>query len=189
MGFFWRTKKLGQFLAEYQIRKCCWKTYLGYTLPCNDNEFMHETHQRWGVRKLVAHNENVAWCTKKGLPSPTMHSHNMAVATLVRTAGSSIMASNWSSTDGQYLVTTKNLGSECRTALNTITSGRFLGFSCQNNQIALHVALRVHNSGAKSGRELLKGSKDVASLLVCTQKKFLVGDTDILWVTSQVADF
>jgi len=34
------------------------------------------------------------------------------------------------------------------------------------------MALREHNSGAKSGRERFKGSKDSASLLVCTQKKF-----------------
>jgi len=31
------------------------------------------------------------------------------------------------------------------------------------------------NSGAESGRELFKGSKDAASLLVCTRKKLLVG--------------
>jgi len=35
-----------------------------------------------------------------------------------------------------------------------------------------HVALHVCNSGTKSGRELFKGSKDAASLLVCTRKKF-----------------
>ena len=33
----------------------------------------------------------------------------------------------------------------------------------------LHVALYVCNLGAESGRELSKGSKDMASLLVCTQ--------------------
>jgi len=33
----------------------------------------------------VTHNENVTLC-KVGLPPPTMHSHNMAVTTLVRTA-------------------------------------------------------------------------------------------------------
>ena len=38
----------------------------------------------------------------------------------------------------------------------------------------LYVALRERNSGAKIGRELFKGSKDLASLLVCTQKNFLV---------------
>jgi len=35
-----------------------------------------------------------------------------------------------------------------------------------------YVALRMHNSGAESGKELFKGSKDVASLLVCTPKNF-----------------
>jgi len=34
------------------------------------------------------------------------------------------------------------------------------------------VALRVRNSGDESGRVLFKGSKDVASLLVYTRKKF-----------------
>ena len=37
----------------------------------------------------------------------------------------------------------------------------------------LHVALHTRNSDAKSGRELLKGLKDAASLLVCTQTNFL----------------
>jgi len=32
------------------------------------------------------------------------------------------------------------------------------------------MALRECNSGAESGRELLNGSKDMASLLVCTRK-------------------
>jgi len=36
----------------------------------------------------------------------------------------------------------------------------------------LHVALLVCNSGAESGRELFKGSKDMGSLLVCTEEKF-----------------
>jgi len=35
----------------------------------------------------------------------------------------------------------------------------------------LHVAFRARNSGAKSGRELFKGSKDTACLLVSTQIK------------------
>jgi len=34
------------------------------------------------------------------------------------------------------------------------------------------MALRERNSGAESGRELFKGSKDTASLLACSQKKF-----------------
>jgi len=33
------------------------------------------------------------------------------------------------------------------------------------------MALRKCNSGAKSGKELFKGSKDLASVLVCTRKK------------------
>jgi len=40
-----------------------------------------------------------------------------------------------------------------------------------------HVALREQNSGAESGRELFKGSKDAASLLVRTRKRFFA-----LWV-------
>jgi len=36
-----------------------------------------------------------------------------------------------------------------------------------------HVALHVGDSGAESGRELFKGSKDSTSLLVCTGKKFI----------------
>jgi len=35
-----------------------------------------------------------------------------------------------------------------------------------------HMGLRKRNSGVESGRELFKGSKDLASHLVCTQKKF-----------------
>ena len=35
-----------------------------------------------------------------------------------------------------------------------------------------HVASCVRNLGTESGRELFKGSKDTASLLVCTQKIF-----------------
>jgi len=37
------------------------------------------------------------------------------------------------------------------------------------------VALHEGNSGAESGRELFKGSKDSASLVVCNEKKFSVG--------------
>jgi len=37
------------------------------------------------------------------------------------------------------------------------------------------MALRAPNSGTESGRELFKDSKDSASLLVCTRKKFLLG--------------
>ena len=42
------------------------------------------------------------------------------------------------------------------------------------------MALRECNSGAKGGRELFKGSKDLASLGVCTRKKFLVGGCGFL---------
>ena len=37
-----------------------------------------------------------------------------------------------------------------------------------------HVALHEHNSGVESPRELFKGSKDSASLVVCNDKKFSV---------------
>jgi len=54
------------------------------------------------------------------------------------------------------------------------------GFRPKTNR--LHVYLRGNISGAKSARELLKPSKDLASLSVCNGKKFLV--LDFLWVTS-----
>jgi len=59
------------------------------------------------------------------------------------------------------------------TYLNYLMSGRNRGFSCQNNRSARGFA--PTHSGAGSGRELFKPSKDAASLLVCTRKKFLVG--------------
>jgi len=37
------------------------------------------------------------------------------------------------------------------------------------------MAFHERNSGAESGRELFKGSKDLASFLVCFRNKFLVG--------------
>jgi len=43
-----------------------------------------------------------------------------------------------------------------------------------------HVALRARNSGTKGGGELFERSKDAASLLVCTQKNFWLGDVDFL---------
>jgi len=45
-----------------------------------------------------------------------------------------------------------------------------IGDSCAKTT-GLHMALCTRNSGAESGRELFKGSKDVANLLVCTRKK------------------
>ena len=48
-----------------------------------------------------------------------------------------------------------------------------------------HVALRALNSGTESGGELFKGSKDMASLLVCTWKYiFWLGSRDFWLVTS-----
>ena len=44
-----------------------------------------------------------------------------------------------------------------------------------------HVALRAPNSGAESGRELFKGSKDTASLLVYTRKKFFGWGVRVFW--------
>jgi len=56
------------------------------------------------------------------------------------------------------------------TSINTLTSG--LNQAVCAKTIGSHVVLRVRNSGAESGRELSKGSKDAASLLVCSGKKF-----------------
>jgi len=72
--------------------------------------------------------------------------------------------------------------------LNTFEAG--LNQAVHATTTRSHVALRMRNSGAQSGRELFKGSKDSASLLVCTQKNFFwLGSTDFLWVTSLVKDF
>jgi len=49
-------------------------------------------------------------------------------------------------------------------------SGKFRAFRAKTT--GSHVALHECNSGTKSGRELFKGSKDAASLLICTWKKF-----------------
>jgi len=51
--------------------------------------------------------------------------------------------------------------------VNTLASGRFRGFSQKNDWFAHgFVALPARNSGAESGRELFKSSKDSAILLV-----------------------
>jgi len=50
--------------------------------------------------------------------------------------------------------------------VSTSASHNVRGFCTKN------VALRERNSGAESGRELFKGSKDLAHLLVCTRKNF-----------------
>jgi len=48
--------------------------------------------------------------------------------------------------------------------VNSFASGNVRGFCAKKNR--LHVTLRDRNSGAKSGRELFKGSKDSTSHLV-----------------------
>ena len=53
---------------------------------------------------------------------------------------------------------------------NTLASGWFEDSRAKTT--GSHVTLRIRNSGAISGRELFKASKDMASLLVCTQKIF-----------------
>jgi len=48
-----------------------------------------------------------------------------------------------------------------------------------------HVALRGNYSAPVWVTDLVKASKDTASLLVCTRKKiFCLGGADFLWVTS-----
>jgi len=47
--------------------------------------------------------------------------------------------------------------------------------------IGSDVAVCECNSGAESGRELFKGSKDVVSLLVCTWKKIFGWGLRIFW--------
>jgi len=62
--------------------------------------------------------------------------------------------------------------------VNTLALVLFKDFHA--NATGSHVTLRERNSGARSGRELFKGSKDVASLLVCTQKQiFWLGDVNL----------
>ena len=53
-----------------------------------------------------------------------------------------------------------------------LTLQRLVGFvDFRAKTTRSHVALRERNSGAESGRELFKPSKDTASLLDCTRKK------------------
>jgi len=54
--------------------------------------------------------------------------------------------------------------------MNTLTSG--LNQAVRVKTTGSHVDLRTRNSGAESGRELFKGLKDAASLLVYTPKNF-----------------
>jgi len=62
-------------------------------------------------------------------------------------------------------------------SINTLASGHFWGFLRQNNGIARGFVC-TRNLGGESGRKLFKGSKDAASLLVCTWKKFFAWE---LW--------
>jgi len=56
---------------------------------------------------------------------------------------------------------------------NTFASG--LNQAVRAKTTGSHVALSVRNSGTENNRELFKGSKDLASPLVCNEKKILVG--------------
>ena len=63
--------------------------------------------------------------------------------------------------------------------INTVTSGTVRGF-CAKKWIARGFAqVTKCNSAAKSSRELFKGSKDWANLLVCTQNKLLAWGVQI----------
>jgi len=66
--------------------------------------------------------------------------------------------------------TSKTISSKIRVekclTLWALASGLLREFSHQNNRIAR--SSHERNSGAESGRELFKGLKDAASLLVCT---------------------
>ena len=58
----------------------------------------------------------------------------------------------------------------CFCVLDFFAAGKFRGFRTKTT--GLHVALREYNSGTESGRELFKGSKDLASLVVCNEQQF-----------------
>ena len=68
----------------------------------------------------------------------------------------------------------------------SLNSWRPAGFrDFRSRTTRLHVALHAHCSGTESGRELFKGSKDVASLPVHTRKKFFwLQGADFLLVIS-----
>jgi len=50
----------------------------------------------------------------------------------------------------------------------------------QEKNTETHMVLRGNFSGPVSGTNPVKGSKDAASFLVCTRKKFLLGDAGFL---------
>ena len=56
-----------------------------------------------------------------------------------------------------------------RNKLITFVSDLFQAFCAKT--AGSHMTLRKLNSGTESGRELFKGSKDSASLVVCNEKK------------------
>jgi len=61
---------------------------------------------------------------------------------------------------------------------NCFASGMFRAFRAKTT--GLHMALRERNSGTERGRELFKGSKDSASLVVCNEKSFWLEFVDFL---------
>jgi len=74
-------------------------------------------------------------------------------------------------------------------SVNTLASGRFRGFLQKNDWFAHgFVVLPARNSGAESGRELFKSSKDSAILLVW-QKFFTPQQKNLFWVqTTRLAE-
>jgi len=66
--------------------------------------------------------------------------------------------------------------------INTLTSR--LIQAVRKKTADSHVALRGNISAPVRVTDLVEASKDVASLVVCTRKKFVVGDVGFLSVTS-----
>jgi len=65
----------------------------------------------------------------------------------------------------------KDIKFSCHTNILTLRCPAAFGDS-HAKTTGSHVALHTFNSSAESGSELFKGSKEAASLLVYTQKKF-----------------
>jgi len=65
--------------------------------------------------------------------------------------------------------------------LNTLRAGIP---RCRPKSSSFWLPYQCHSSSADCARELSKGSNGSASLLVCTQRNFLVGSVDFLWLTS-----
>jgi len=68
-----------------------------------------------------------------------------------------------------HLTSLKSLTCRVLSPLQFNTLAAFGDFCAKTT--GLHVALHAHNSGAESGKKLLKGLKDAAGLLVCIRKK------------------